>query len=103
MKGGITTLQPRFTWHGLQYVQITINTPTDSGVTFDSSKKPAELCESVIGLEVRNELEQTGEVTFEEGHILNRLWSMVRYSQECNVAASQPTDCPTREKHGWLG
>jgi alpha-L-rhamnosidase len=104
MKGAVTTVQPRFTWHGFQYVQITLDAnKTDSSVGFDSSKKPAELCEAVLGLEVRNELEKTGELGFEEGHILNRLNQLVRYSQECNVAASQPTDCPTREKHGWLG
>eukprot|EP00937_MAST-01D_sp_MAST-1D-sp2_P006108 g6108.t1 len=28
---------------------------------------------------------------------------MTRASQVSNVAAYMPTDCPTREKHGWLG
>ena len=62
----------------------------------------AQLCaDSVLGLEVHNELESTGEVSFDGGHILNSIHSMVRAGQLSNVAASQPTDCPTREKHGW--
>jgi hypothetical protein len=28
---------------------------------------------------------------------------MTRTSHAANVAAYMPTDCPTREKHGWLG
>ena len=55
-----------------------------------------------------HDLESAGEAQFAAGKgsaaaILNDIHGMVRRSQECNVAGYQPTDCPTREKHGWLG
>ena len=34
---------------------------------------------------------------------LTALHGMTRASQLSNMAAYLPTDCPTREKHGWLG
>ena len=34
---------------------------------------------------------------------LNGVHGMVLASQLSNLAAFLPTDCPTREKHGWLG
>ena len=35
--------------------------------------------------------------------MLNQLQGLVVKGQLSNVAAGMPTDCPTREKHGWLG
>ena len=35
--------------------------------------------------------------------VLNGVNSMTLQSQRTNVAAYMPTDCPTREKHGWMG
>ena len=37
------------------------------------------------------------------GATLGGLQGMVTASQRSNMAAYLPTDCPTREKHGWLG
>ena len=51
-------------------------------------------------------LERTADVRFSEdggGALLNRLQRMVVAGQRSNMAAYMPTDCPTREKHGWLG
>ena len=37
------------------------------------------------------------------GTFLNRFADMVHLTQRNNMADGLPTDCPTREKHGWLG
>lgn len=48
----------------------------------------------------------TGAISF-GGHagsgLLNQIMSMVQTGQLSNMAAFVPTDCPTREKHAWLG
>jgi len=50
--GKITTVTPRFTWHGFQYCEITA-----IGVTnFDDIK--------VVGLEIHNALQNTGNLDF---------------------------------------
>lgn len=52
-------------------------------------------------------LERTGHLHFgndtEDGAMLNQLQSIVLRGQISNVVQGIPTDCPTREKHGWLG
>ena len=35
--------------------------------------------------------------------MLTKLQEIIVQGQMSNVAAGMPTDCPTREKHGWLG
>jgi len=35
--------------------------------------------------------------------LLNQLAAMTQAGQLSNMAAWVPTDCPTREKHAWLG
>jgi hypothetical protein len=51
-------------------------------------------------------LEGTGSMSFSDdggGALLTQLHDMVTVTQRANMAAYVPTDCPTREKHGWLG
>lgn len=52
-------------------------------------------------------LERTGHVHFgndtDDGVMLNQLQGIVLQGQVSNVVQGIPTDCPTREKHGWLG
>lgn len=91
-----TWLMPRFTWHGFQHVEVAAD--NDSG--FDGKLS------SVVGLVVGPTIEKTGSVTFDGGHeakMLNAIQGLVVNSQLSNVAGYIPTDCPTREKHGWLG
>merc|ERR1719397_1153438 len=90
-------LMPRFTWHGFQFVQITMK-----GFTWEPS------LDAVVGLVLHTNLKQTGDINFAggkagEGELLTKLQTLVFRGQLSNVAAYQPTDCPTREKHGWLG
>ena len=113
-------------------MEVTLSGPgqwlADTPLDTPSDTLPNTLCSSLTGLEMHNALEHTGSLYFgdamdEKGgagsarggagrastrggantHILNRINDLVHGSQLSNVAAYQPTDCPTREKHGWLG
>ena len=44
-----------------------------------------------------------GSVQTRAAEVLSGINEMTLQSQRTNVAAYIPTDCPTREKHGWMG
>ncbi len=81
--------EPRFTFHGFQYVEL-------SGL----SGRPPE--GTVTGCVVGSDLPVSGE--FECSHAgVNRLWLNGLWSQKGNFL-SVPTDCPQRdERLGWTG
>lgn len=81
--------QPRFTFHGYRYIEI-------SGV--ENPPKPQEV-ESLQYSSVKN-----FEGSFESSNsLLNRFTENVRWSQLCNFI-NIPTDCPQRnERMGWAG
>jgi alpha-L-rhamnosidase len=80
--------QPRFTYHGFQYVQVT-----------GFPGKPT--LESLRGVVEHTDFESVGE--FEcSNELLNRIFRAGRWSY-LNNAHGYPTDCPTREKNGWMG
>ncbi len=55
----------------------------------------------VTAIAVYSDLEETG--TFRSSNeLLNRFVDATRWSAK-NNSADLPTDCPTRERHGWLG
>eukprot|EP00035_Acanthoeca_spectabilis_P005666 m.116217 g.116217 ORF g.116217 m.116217 type:complete len:1058 (-) comp13125_c0_seq1:126-3299(-) len=88
-------LRPSFTWHSFQHVIVSVS----SGVTFN----PAN---ALTAEWTTMDAEPTGVVTFGGGpdaDLLNRLAAMVQAGQLSNMAAFVPTDCPSREKHAWLG
>ncbi|TWU27725.1 family 78 glycoside hydrolase catalytic domain [Bythopirellula polymerisocia] len=90
LKGsGEENWQPRFTFHGFQYVEI-------SGL-----KTPLPL-DSVRGCVVMSSTEPAG--VFECSHpLVNRLWKNALWGQKGNFL-SVPTDCPQRdERLGWMG
>lgn len=87
--GGEEIYQPRFTFHGYRYVEI-------SGV---EKALPIEDVKSVLLSSVQ---QITGEFQC-DNELLNRFVKNVCYSQFCNFI-SIPTDCPQRnERMGWLG
>ncbi len=83
------TYEPRFTYNGFQYVEITglrtkptINTVTACVVQTDF--KPAGRFECSHGL-------------------LNKLQQAILWAYRSNFVNGYPTDCPHREKNGWTG
>ena len=45
----------------------------------------------------------TIEFTGEGADLLGGIRDITKSSQRANVVAFMPTDCPSREKHGWTG
>lgn len=84
--GGREIWQPRFTYHGFQYVQV--------------SGYPGEMtADNLRAAVIHTPFEPTGTFRCSEPLLnqiqKNTLWSFV------GNAHSIPTDCPTREKNGW--
>lgn len=89
LKGGDQVIQPTFTFHGYQYIEIT-------GI-----EEPLPL-EAVEGIAISSvpELSASYHTSNEE---VNQLWSNVTWSLRDNYI-SIPTDCPQRnERMGWSG
>ncbi len=86
---GEETWQPRFTFHGFQYVELTglDARPPDGAVT---------------GCVVHSSVPSAGTFDCSDSHV-NRLWLNGLWSQKDNFL-SVPTDCPQRdERLGWTG
>lgn len=84
---GVVKYKPEFTFHGFRYARV-------SG-TKDTDRDHYRI--HVIGTPLR----KTGEFTCSDDR-LNRLQEMICRSQLGNMI-SIPTDCPQRERTGWLG
>ncbi|ORY24449.1 bacterial alpha-L-rhamnosidase-domain-containing protein [Naematelia encephala] len=86
--GKLKGYQPKFTFHGFRYVEVT--GWDDVGLS------------DLEGVLIHTDMERTGE--FESSHALvNRLHKNVVYSTLSNTIAI-PTDCPQRdERLGWTG
>jgi alpha-L-rhamnosidase len=90
MKGtGREVYEPRFTYHGFRYVEVT-----------GFPGKPS--LNSIEGRVVHDDLEWTGEFAC-SNPLLNRIYSNIVWGVRGNYR-SIPTDCPQRdERQGWLG
>jgi alpha-L-rhamnosidase len=89
LKGGDETIQPRFTFHGYRYVEIT---GIDEAIAVNDVK----------GLVISsiNELSSTYETS---NDLVNKLWNNITWSLRSNFL-SIPTDTPARnERMGWSG
>jgi len=87
-------LFPRFTWHGFQHVLVTVS---GAGASFRGGIDDLEAVWTVTNLD------ESGTIEFEGADLLTKINAIVKASQIGNMAGYIPTDCPTREKHGWLG
>lgn len=80
--------EPRFTYHGFRYVKVT--------------GYPGEFnLDNFIGVVISSDLRRSGSFECSDKRI-NQLQSNIIWSQKSNMV-SIPTDCPQREKAGWLG
>jgi len=87
--GGAEVWQPRFTFHGFRYVEI-------SGL----ADRPAK--DAVTGIVIGSDNPRTGEFACSDARI-NQLQSNIQWGQRGNYI-SIPTDCPQRdERLGWMG
>ena len=86
---GVETWQPRFTFHGFQYVEAT-------GLT-----EPPK-ADTVVGLALSSDTPVAGSFACSDP-MLNQLHSNIYYTQRSNFI-DIPTDCPQRdERLGWTG
>jgi len=90
LKGeGLEVYQPRFTYHGFRYVELT-----------GFPGKPD--LSTIEGQVVHSDLPRVGEFSC-SNPLLNRLYKNILWGVRGNLR-SIPTDCPQRdERHGWLG
>jgi len=95
------SMAPLFTWYGFQYVELRF-----SGGARMTEK--AIMDGGVRGVVTNMDMPRVGRVYFSGGatgaaNILSQLEVMVMNGLYSNLVAYLPTDCPTREKKGWLG
>jgi alpha-L-rhamnosidase len=90
MKGqGNEVYEPRFTFHGFRYVEVT-------------GFPGAPPLDSVLGCVVHTAAESTGEFTC-DNELINRIHRATHWSQRSNLMG-YPMDCPQRdERLGWFG
>ncbi len=87
--GGMETWQPKFTFHGFRYVELT-------GVPV---KPPLD---AVTGIVIGSDTPKAGSFSCSDPRI-NQLQSNIEWGQRGNYL-SVPTDCPQRdERLGWMG
>ena len=85
-KEGVNIYKTKFAIFGFQYAEIT-------GCDLNNAKFEA--------IAVYSDMEET--LSFESSNeLLNKLVDCTRWSAK-NNSADVPTDCPTRERHGWTG
>jgi alpha-L-rhamnosidase len=83
------TYEPRFTYHGFRYVEIT-------GLPGDLS------ADSALGIVVHTDAAVTGDFTV-RNNTVQAIWNNAFWSQRSNFFGV-PTDCPQRdERMGWMG
>jgi len=86
---GLETLEPRFTFHGFRYVEVT---------GLDAAPALAD----ITGVVVQSQLERTGDFSCSNPEV-NRLFQNIIWGQRGNYL-EVPTDCPQRdERLGWTG
>jgi len=96
LKGdGIEIWRPKFTYYGFRYVMV-------EGAIPDSEKQNTEI-PKIIDLQLlhtANSVPKTGEFKC-SNQLFNQIYTLIDWAVRSNLA-SVVTDCPHREKLGWL-
>jgi alpha-L-rhamnosidase len=96
LKGeGIETWQPQFTYYGFRYIQI-------EGAVPEGQPNPQNLpvIKKLKGIHTRNAATKIGSFSC-SNPLFNDIYTLIDWSIKSNMA-SVLTDCPHREKLGWL-
>ncbi len=86
-KDGVNEYKPNFAIFGFTYMEI----DTDIEVSADN----------FTAIAVYSDMEETGFFT-SSNELLNKFINATKWSTKSN-SVDLPTDCPTRERHGWTG
>ncbi|MBN2773997.1 MAG: family 78 glycoside hydrolase catalytic domain [Prolixibacteraceae bacterium] len=89
---GIEEWQPRFTYYGFRYAEVEITDP-------EFSERQTEILDLKL-LHTRNSAPVTGSFECSDS-LFNQIFDLILWGIKSNMA-SVATDCPHREKLGWL-
>jgi len=89
---GEETWSPAFFYNSSRYFEVR-SFPADGGTVLPAVK-------SIDGIVVQSSSEAVGEFACSNA-LFNRIYTLIRWAQRSNMV-SLMTDCPTREKRGWL-
>ncbi len=89
---GHETWMPKFFYQGSRYWQVELYPATADG--------PLPLVEKLEGIVVHSSSTPIGTFT-SSNDLFNRIYTLIRWAQRSNMM-SYMTDCPQREKLGWL-
>eukprot|EP00750_Incisomonas_marina_P033167 INCI9596.2.p1 GENE.INCI9596.2~~INCI9596.2.p1 ORF type:complete len:738 (+),score=90.77 INCI9596.2:144-2357(+) len=98
-------LRGAFAWRGFQFVIAT----TSGNATIQGTAEDIEAVWSGLDLETSTVVAFGGRASTADGHAaaaasqLRKLTDLTARSFRSNLLTGLPTDCPTREKHAWLG
>lgn len=96
LKGnGVETWTPRFTYYGFRYVQVEGAVPPT-----ESTSSGLPILENLTLVHTRNSAPSAGSFTC-SNTLFNRINNLIRWAIKSNMQ-SVMTDCPHREKLGWL-
>lgn len=96
LKGeGVETWQPQFMYYGFRYVQVEGGTPTG-----EKNENGMPVVTAIKGLHTRNAANVVGSFS-NSNELFNKTYKLIDWAIRSNMA-SVLTDCPHREKLGWL-
>jgi alpha-L-rhamnosidase len=96
LKGdGIETWHPQFTYYGFRYLQVGGAVPQNQ-----ANPKQLPVIIDIKGLHTRNAAAVVGDFSC-SNELFNRTFKLIDWAMQSNMA-SVFTDCPHREKLGWL-
>ena len=99
LKGsGVEIWRPRFTYYGFRYLQVKGALPSSKVQPTALTNKPIIL--SLKGLHIRNAAPQVG-TFYSSNELFNKTFTLIDWAIKSNMV-SVFTDCPQREKLGWL-
>ncbi|QMV42856.1 family 78 glycoside hydrolase catalytic domain [Cohnella cholangitidis] len=97
---GIESWQPRFSYSGFRYVQVEGAVPASEAVASSGDASELPILLSIEGQMIYPDIEAGGQFECSDS-LLNRTHEMINWAILSNMK-SVFTDCPHREKFGWL-